>query len=78
MVAATMKMKAKPEVEAREVGKLDLSEALELTALITLRDRERLRRFAVRWFQRWLEESRTPTIEDAVLIASCLTVLGGQ
>jgi hypothetical protein len=30
------------EIEAREVGRLDLSEALELTALMAPRDRERL------------------------------------
>ena len=65
------------EIEAREVGKLDLSEALELTALIALRDRERSRRVAARWLQRWLEETKTPTIEDAAMVAGCLSGLGG-
>jgi hypothetical protein len=37
------------EIEALEVGQLDLGEALELTAFVALRDRERGRRFAVRW-----------------------------
>ena len=37
------------ELEARDVGQLDLGEALELTALVALRDRERGRRYAVRW-----------------------------
>ena len=40
------------EIEARGVGQLDLSEALELTALVALRDRECIRRYAVRWLQR--------------------------
>ena len=66
------------EIDAREVRKLDLTEALELTALVALRDREHSRRFAVRWLQRWLEESKTPTIEDATMVAACLAALGGQ
>ena len=43
------------EIEARDAGLLDLAEALELTALIALRDRERGARYALRWLQRWLE-----------------------
>jgi hypothetical protein len=35
------------EIEAREVGQLDLGEALELTALVALRDRERGRGFEI-------------------------------
>src|SRR5205085_8314915 len=47
------------------VGRLDLRAALELTALIALCDRERGRRYAVRWLQRWLEGAESPTIEEA-------------
>jgi hypothetical protein len=65
------------EATVPEVGHLDQGEALELTALISLRDRERGRRYALRWLQRWLEEAKTPTIEDAAMVASCLAALGG-
>jgi hypothetical protein len=44
------------EITAREVGKLDVREALELTALIAKRNRERGRRAAVRWLRLWLDE----------------------
>jgi hypothetical protein len=65
------------EVTARELGRLDLSESLELTALVALRNRERGGRFAVRWLKRWLDEADTPTIEEATVIGSCLAALGG-
>jgi hypothetical protein len=45
--------------------------------LVALRDRERGRRYAVRWLARWLEET-SPAIEDAALVASCLAALGGN
>ena len=64
------------EATAREVGRLDLDEALELTALIAARDRERGRRYALRWLARWLEEANG-TIEDAVMVAGGLAALGG-
>jgi hypothetical protein len=66
------------EVRRAKSGQLDLSEALELTALVAQRDRERSRRFAVRWLQRWLEESKAPTVEDAVMVVCCLAALGGE
>jgi hypothetical protein len=65
------------ENEAREVGQLDLSEALELTALFALHDRQRGARYAVRWLQRWLEETKGPPIEDAAMVVACLAALGG-
>ena len=45
------------EITARELGGLDLSDALELTALIALRDRARGPRAGARWLQRWLDET---------------------
>jgi hypothetical protein len=65
------------EIEAREIGQLDLGEALELTALVALRKRERGRRYAVRWLQRWLDDAEAPTIDEAVMVAGCLAALGG-
>jgi hypothetical protein len=58
------------EIEAREVGMLDLGEALELTALVALRDRERGRRYDVRWLRRWLDVAEAPTIDEATMLAS--------
>ncbi|MDP9223206.1 MAG: hypothetical protein M3P18_05020 [Actinomycetota bacterium] len=65
------------EITACEVGKVDLHEALELTALIAKNDATRSRRVATRWLRRWLEETDAPTIDDAVMVAGCLAALGG-
>ena len=64
------------EVTAREVGPLDLTEALELTALVALRNRERGQRFAVRWLARLIDETE-PTFDEVVMVAGCLVALGG-
>jgi hypothetical protein len=66
------------DVTAREVGVIDLSEALELTALIALRDRPRASRFAIRWLEPYLSEGGSIRIEDAAFIANCLAALGGS
>jgi hypothetical protein len=55
-----------------------MADALELTALVALRDRERGRRYAVRWLKRWLDATKAPTIDDTVIVASCLAALGGS
>ena len=65
------------ETAAREMGVISLLEALELTALVALRDRARASRFATRWLHRLLEE-RSPTIDEAALAASALAALGGH
>lgn len=59
------------ELEARGVGQLDLSEALELTALVALRGAERGRRYTVRWLQRWLDET-TESLADVAMVATAL------
>lgn len=64
------------EVTAREVGRIDLSEALELTALVASKDRPRSRRMAARWLQRYLE-TQAVAIEDAAHAAGALAALGG-
>jgi hypothetical protein len=65
------------ETSAREVGRLTLTEALELTALYAKRDRQRFPRAAARWLQRWLDEWPPATIEEACLVSSALAALGG-
>lgn len=59
------------EIEARELGQLDLDEALELTVLVTLHEPERGRPYAVRRLKRWLEDAGVPTIEEAAVVAAC-------
>ena len=66
------------EVTALELGRLDLADALELTALTALKDRPRSRRLAARWLERWLAETPAPTIDDALMVAGLLGALGGE
>ena len=65
------------ELAAREMRGLSLADALDFTALVALRNRERSRRMAARWLQRWLDETPAVTIDDAVMVAGCLAALGG-
>ena len=66
------------ETTAREVGHVDLREALELAALIAHHDpRVRGRRASARWLRRWLEERPRATIDEVVMIAGLLAALGG-
>lgn len=65
------------EITARELGGLDLTDALELSALIALRDRGRGHRAGARWLQRWLDETVGATVEEAAMIAAALAALGG-
>jgi hypothetical protein len=65
------------ETTMRQMGQIELAEALELTALIALKDPRRRSRFAARWLQRLLEEHASVTIEEAALAAAALAALGG-
>jgi hypothetical protein len=62
---------------ARELPRLSLLDALELTMLIARKDSSRYPRVAARWLSRFLEEHPDATIEDAGLAASCLIALPG-
>jgi hypothetical protein len=59
------------------MGRISLLEALDLTALIALKDPRRRSRVAARWLRRYLEEHPAATIEDAAFAASALAALGG-
>jgi hypothetical protein len=65
------------EITARELGGLDLTDALELTVLIAVRDRARGQRAGARWLQRWLDETTAATVDEAAMIAAALAALGG-
>ena len=65
------------ETTAREIGRVSLLEALELTTLIAVKAPHRQPRVAARWLLRFLEEHSNATIEEAALAAGALTALGG-
>jgi hypothetical protein len=65
------------EVTAREIGRISLVEAMELTALVAKRDPQRHSRFAARWLFRYLQESDQITIDDCAVAVGLLLTLGG-
>jgi hypothetical protein len=62
---------------ARELPRLSLDDALELTLLVARKDPARHPRVAARWLQRYLKEDPVATIEEAGLAASALIALTG-
>jgi hypothetical protein len=70
--------RALAEATAREVGRISLAEALELTLLIAQKEPRRHPRVAARWLLRYLEERPGATIADAAMVAGCLEALCGD
>jgi hypothetical protein len=66
------------EAAAKELPKISLGDALELTVLITRKDPRRPKRVAARSLLRYLEEHPETTIDEAALVASCLAALTGD
>jgi hypothetical protein len=64
------------EATARELPRLDLLEALELTALIARREPGRLQRIGARWMQRFIEEVPGLTLQDISLAVAAASSLG--
>jgi hypothetical protein len=62
------------ETTARELGRLDLSEALDLVALVAEVDPRRLDAFASRWLCRLIDE-RSPSLAELDLALTALRVL---
>ena len=60
---------------AREIGRVTIAEALELTALVARKQPHRYDRFAARWLCLWLEEHENATLEDVALLVSNLRSL---
>jgi hypothetical protein len=65
------------ELEARSVGRLDLREALELTALIAKNDDKRADSYGTRWLERWLAESPRE-LSEVALATAAVGALGGS
>ena len=63
------------EVTAREIGRVTIAEALELTALVARKEPHRYGRFAARWLCLWLEEHEKATLDDVALLVSNLRSL---
>jgi hypothetical protein len=64
------------EMNAREIGRVTIAEALELTALVARKQPHSYGRFAARWLCLYLEEHEKATIEDVELLVSNLRSLG--
>jgi hypothetical protein len=63
------------EVTAREIGRVTIAEALELTALVARKQPGRYGRFAAHWLCLYLEEHEKATLEDVALLVSNLQSL---
>jgi hypothetical protein len=66
------------ELAARELGRIPLDMALELTALIALHDPKRGRRASAKWLRLWLEKVDAATIDTVAVVTAYLSALGGQ
>ncbi len=62
---------------AKDLPRLSLVDALELTVLVARKDPRRHPRIAARWLLRYLEEHPSATIEDASLAVASLIALTG-
>jgi hypothetical protein len=62
-------------VTAREIGRVTIAEALELTALVSRKQPHRYGRFAPRWLCLWLEGHEKATLEDVEEMVSNVRAL---
>jgi hypothetical protein len=61
-----------------EIPRPTLSDLLELTALIAVKQPQRFSRVAARWLYRYLDAVDDATIDDALYVAAWLRALGGR
>jgi hypothetical protein len=66
------------EATAKEIGRIGLDEALELTLLIARKEPHRHPRVAARWLLRYLEERPEATIEEVIMVAGSLSALASD
>ena len=62
---------------ARELGRISLAEALELTILISKKESKRLQRVGARWLERYLQECE-PTLAQVALAVVSLCALSEE
>jgi hypothetical protein len=65
------------ETTLRELGRVSLVEALQLTALIAVKDPRRHARVSARWLARYLEHRDEATIDEVAHVVGALVALGG-
>ena len=63
------------EVTAREIGRVTIAEALELTAPVARKQPHRYGGFAARWLCLYLEEHEKATLDDVELLITNLRSL---
>jgi hypothetical protein len=63
------------EVTAREIGRVTIAEALELTGLVARKQPQHYGRFAARWLCLYLEEHEQASLEHVELLVSNLRSL---
>jgi hypothetical protein len=66
------------EAAAKELPRISLGDALDLTLLIARKDPRRHPRVAAPWLLRYLEECDDATIDEAAMVAACLAALAGD
>ena len=66
------------ETTLREIGRVSLVEALQLTALIAVKDPRRHPRVSARWLARYLETHEAVTIDECAHVVGALVALGGN
>ena len=66
------------ETVLREIGRVSLVEALQLTALIAVKDPRRHARVSARWLARYLETHEAATIDECAHAVGALVALGGN
>ena|GEM_PF-1007595 len=66
------------ETAARELGRLSLDDALELTLLIAERDRDRYERAALKWHARFELEAKGLTLAESQFVLAALNKLNAQ
>ena len=66
------------ETTLREIGRVTLVEALQLTALIAVKDPRRHARVSARWLVRYLETHEAATIDEVAHVVGVLIALAGN
>ena len=66
------------EMTARELGWINLLDALDLLALLTVKDPRRGERAKARWLRRYLEADPAAGLRETATVIGCLDALAGS